>query len=343
MLGSRLQDRLDPTIVETGFSGVVRVRQRGEVVYSRAAGYADRANRIANTIDTRFGIASGTKLFTALAIGRLIDAGKLELTTKVADCMPWNFPRYSREITIQQLLTHTSGVPDYYDEEKITDFDGFKVAVPWCELHGPKDYLAVFPDEPMKFAPGERFSYSNGGYILLGVVIEELTGKAYREFVAAEVFETAGMSSTGYFAMNRLPARTALGYVDEEDGGWRTNVFDLPIIGASDGGAFTTVGDLGKLWDALWAGEILSAALTATFTAPYVEVKSDGAHRHYGHGLWIKTEPGREREDYITGSDAGVSFRSSVVRAEELEITVISNTSGGAWPVLRAIDDAVAG
>jgi CubicO group peptidase (beta-lactamase class C family) len=338
-----LERQIDEIVSETEFSGVLRIRRRGETVVSRAAGYADRANGIANTIDTRFAIASGSKFFTALAVGRLIDAGKLDLETRVAECIPRHFPLYSREITVRQLLTHTSGIPDYYDEEKVTDFESFRVAVPWCDLSGPKDYLAVFPDEPMKFAPGERFSYSNSGYILLGVVIEELSGLAYRDFVAKEVFETAGMTDSGYFALNRLPARTALGYVEEADGRWRTNVFDLPIVGASDGGAFTTAADVGVLWEAFFGDRILSSDLRATFTAPCVETGSGEGRRHCGHGLWILTSPDGRREESISGCDSGVSFESRVDRRRELEVTVMSNTSGGAWPVIRRVEKIVAG
>ncbi len=115
---TNLTQTLDTSIEENAFSGVVYVRQNGQVVYERATGYADRANRRENTLDTRFGIASGTKVFTALAIGKLIEAGKLDFSTRVAECIPWNFPRYSEAVTIRQLLTHTSGIPDYYDEEK---------------------------------------------------------------------------------------------------------------------------------------------------------------------------------------------------------------------------------
>ena len=151
-MSQQLATILDAAIEEHGFSGVVDLRQAGNVLYARAAGHADRSNQIPNTLATRFGIASGTKFLTALAIGKLIDGGKLSLTTRLRDCLAIDFPRYSPEITIRHLLTHTSGIPDYYDEEKITDFDNFTVAVPWSELRGPRDYLAVFPDEAMKFA-----------------------------------------------------------------------------------------------------------------------------------------------------------------------------------------------
>ncbi len=341
MILLHLDQILDTSIEKNAFSGVVYVRQNGRVLYERAAGYADRANRRANALDTRFGIASGTKFFTALAIGKLIEAEKLALDTKVAECVPWNFPRYSKEITIRQLLTHTSGIPDYYDEEKFTDFDNFTVAIPWSELRGPKDYLPVFPDEDMKFAPGARFSYSNGGYILLGVVIEEVAGMPYRDFVTQEIFVPAGMTRSGYFAMNKLPENTAFGYVEEGEREWRTNVYNLPIIGASDGGAYTTTHDLARLWDAFWGYRLLSQELVEVYTQPYAKVESEGPHEHYGHGIWIHDGDDRGREPYIIGCDAGVSMRSGVIRATDTLVTVLSNTTEGAWPVLADVYKAL--
>ena len=335
----QLTKTLDTSIEEHPFSGVISVRQQGTVLYERSAGYADRSNKIANTLATRFGIASGTKFFTALAIGKLIEAQKLSFSTKLKDCIALNFPRYSQEITIRHLLTHTSGVPDYYDEEKITDFDSFTLSTPWYALKGPRDYLAVLPDEPMKFAPGERFSYSNSGYILLGVVIEELTGQKYQDFVEQAIFKAIGMNQSGYFALNKLPENTALGYVKEAEG-WRTNVYNLPIIGASDGGAFTTLHDIATLWKAFWGYAIVPKALVEIYTQPYVQAATKRGHTHYGHGLWVYEDERRNREEFITGCDAGVSFKSSVNRVNQLQITVISNTTDGAWPVLRDIDTA---
>ena len=339
---ARLEKVLDTSIEEYAFSGVISIRRRDTLLLERSAGYADRSNKVANTLETRFGIASGTKFFTALAIGKLIEAGKLSFSTRLKDCIALDFPRYSQEITIRHLLTHTSGIPDYYDEEKITDFDNFVLSIPWYELRGPGDYLAAFPDEDMKFAPGERFSYSNGGYILLGVVIEELTGLKYQDFVEQAIFKATGMNRSGYFALNKLPEKTAIGYV-EEGGGWRTNIFNLPIVGASDGGAFTTVQDIATLWNAFWGYEILPKELVDIYVQPYVKAETEGEHTYYGHGLWTCEGEGRNREEYITGCDAGVSFKSSVNRGNDLQVTVISNTTDGAWPVLRDIDTALKG
>jgi CubicO group peptidase (beta-lactamase class C family) len=130
---------------------------RGKIIYENSAGFADRSNKVRNNMKTRFGIASGTKFFTALAIGKLIEQGKLSLETKVFDIIKYDFPLYSKEITIAQLLTHTSGIPDYYDEEKVDDYDNFFTDIPWYELREPKDYFPVFPQEKMKSIPGEKF------------------------------------------------------------------------------------------------------------------------------------------------------------------------------------------
>ncbi|HLE05179.1 MAG TPA: serine hydrolase domain-containing protein, partial [Anaerolineales bacterium] len=215
MEAGQLTKILDTAIDEQAFSGVIDIRHQDTVLYARAAGYADRSNKLANTLATRFGIASGTKFLTALAIGKLLEAQQLSFSTKLKDCLALDFPHYSPEITIRHLLTHTSGIPDYFDEDKVADFDNFSLSVPWYELRGPRDYLALFPDEEMKFTPGERFAYSNGGYILLGVVVEELTGMKYQDFVEQAIFQAIGMHQSGYFALNQLPEKTALGYVEE--------------------------------------------------------------------------------------------------------------------------------
>jgi len=340
MQPTQLAETLNSAIEAHAFSGVVSLRQGGQVLYERAAGYADRSNKIANTVDTRFGIASGTKFLTALAIGKLIATQKLTFSTRLSDCVALNFPHYAPEITIQHLLTHTSGIPDYYDEEKFPDFDHFSISRPWYELKGPSDYLAVFPDEAMKFPPGSQFSYSNGGYILLGVVIEAVTGMNYQDYVEQTIFQASGMNRSGFFAFNQLPEKTAFGYI-EEASGWRTNIYTLPIVGASDGGVYTTVDDLATLWQAFWANAILPKELVELYASPFIQATSEGADRYYGHGLWIDEPAGGPRRVYILGGDAGVSFISSMWRASDLQVTVISNISDGAWPVWRAIKQAV--
>jgi CubicO group peptidase (beta-lactamase class C family) len=331
-----LTEILDTMASKTDFHGVISIYQDDVPIYESATGYAERSHFIHNTLDTRFGMASGTKFFTALAIGRLIDAGMLNLDTRLNEVLELPFKHYSPEITVQHLLTHTSGIPDYYDEELITDFDNFKVSVPWSELQGPCDYLQVFPDTDMKFTPGERFSYSNGGYILLGIIVEKLTGTSYSQFVTEQILHPIGMNRSGYFAFNRLPDNTAYGYIKENQG-WRSNIYNLPIIGASDGGAYTTVKDMRTMWKAFWSNAIISAKLVELFTKPHSQAETEGKHSYYGHGIWIYKHHDL-CEEYITGSDAGVSFKSAIIRADNLVFSVISNTSHGAWEMLRVMD-----
>src|SRR5262249_15336640 len=129
----------------------------------------------------------------------------------------------------------------------------------------------------------------------------------------------------------------------EEAEGWRTNHFHLPIVGASDGGAFTTVQDIATLWKAFWGYEILSKELVEIYAQPYVKAETKSEPSYYGHGLWIGEDACQNREEYITGCDAGVSFKSKVNRSKELQVTVLSNTAEGAWPVWRDIETALKG
>jgi len=334
---ARVSAAVEASLAEHGFSGVVSIRRAGETLCERAAGLADRDGGGRNTMRTRFGIASGTKFLTALAVGRLVADGRLSFDTKAADVSGVRFPRHAPEITVRHLLTHTSGIPDYYDEETAGDFDTFALAIPPSELNGPRDYLPLFPDGEMKFPPGAMFSYSNGGYILLGVILEEVTGEPYARCVERMVLRPAGMSRSGFFRFDDLPEETALGYIETATG-WKTNAGVLPVIGASDGGAYTTAADLHALWSAFFGGALLPRDLVDTFTRPFVRAEMEGKDLRYGHGLWVREPPDGPREIFITGCDAGVSFRSAVIPDRELEITVISNTTRGAWPVLEDLD-----
>jgi CubicO group peptidase (beta-lactamase class C family) len=332
---TQLIEQLESTAGERDFSGAISISERGNTIFEQAYGYANRSDLIKNQTDTRFGTASGTKGFTALAIGKLIQEGKLSLDTKAVEYVSMPVPNVSADVTIRHLLTHTSGIGDYYDEEEVDDYEEFFVEIPWYETKGPKDYLPLFK-KPMKFMPGERFSYCNGGYILLGVIIEEISGLPYRQYVEEQIFAPCGMTDSGYFAMNALPERTAYGYM-KTDTGWKTNIFNLPIIGASDGGAFTTVGDMRKFWRALLAGNVLQTDLLESFFTPYQRAESEGEHMYYGHGFWNYNAPGKESIPRLVGCDAGVSFFSQIQRSKERITTIISNTMNGVWPLVDII------
>jgi CubicO group peptidase (beta-lactamase class C family) len=209
--------------------------------------------------------------------------------------------------------------------------------MPSYALKTLRDYLPAFPDEPMKFAPGTNFSYCNSGFIVLGLVIEEISGMGYQDYVEQEILKAIGMKQSGFFWLNRLPEKTALGYLDDA-AGWRTNIYNLPIVGGSDGGVFTTVQDVSILWKAFFDYQIISKELVDIYTKPSVKVESEGENIYYGHGVWIRQNDDQNREVYILGGDAGVSFRSCVNQAANIQSTIVSNTTSGVWKVLKEID-----
>jgi CubicO group peptidase (beta-lactamase class C family) len=325
----KLIHKVRETALKTSFSGVVAIYRGNKRLYAEAFGYADAANKRKNNNRTRFAIASGTKFFTALGIGVLIDRGKLSLECTMRDIFHEPFTYIDPKATIAQLLTHSSGIWDYFDEEWDIDLENYTVEIPWSKLATPSDYLPLFEGKTPKFAPGARFSYSNGGFIFLGAIIERLTGQLYRDFIQESVFDPTGMKDSGYFAFNALPRNTALGYKSNGE----TNVYNLPIRGGSDGDAYTTPADLHKLWRAFFKGNILSSALTKAFTTPHIHAY---ANVDYGYGIYLSPVKGIDTF-FIQGGDAGVGFESRRLPAKDLEITVISNRSDGEEKVRKVI------
>lgn len=321
---------------EHDFSGAVQVTLDGSTLVAAAFGEADRTAGTRNTVDTRFGIASGTKFATALVAGALIDDGLLALDDRLIDVVSIPLPGVSADVTIGHLLTHTSGVYDYLDEDVVGDTDQFVLPLAPSTLLTPRDYLPMLCAGPAKFEPGRRFSYSNGGYVLLGLALEEASGRPFHALVEERVLARCGMADSGFFRFDRLPPRVATGYVETKDGGWRTNVDTLPILGGPDGGMYATASDIERLWRGFFAGDVLSPELTALFKRKAATDEAN-AHSFYGHGLWIYDD-GTRALHYLIGQDAGVSFRSNAY-ADGTIATVVSNSSGGAWPMIRAIND----
>jgi CubicO group peptidase (beta-lactamase class C family) len=313
----RLQREVDSTAQATGFSGVVRIAD-----VAHAYGLANRAYGIANTVDTQFAIASGTKGLTAVTIATLLEDGALELSTTVRSVLGDDLPLIRDDVTIEHLLSHTSGIGDYYDEEVEHDFDAYVLPVPVHELATTEDYLKVLDGHETKFPPGERFSYCNSGYVVLALVAERVGGVPFHELVQLRVCAPAGMDATAFLRSDELPPTAAIGYV--KDG--RTNIFHLPVRGSGDGGIYTTVDDMHAFWHALFAGEIVSRELVAELTRRRTE--------KYGMGFWLEHDT-----VVLTGADAGVSFHSVHDPARDRAWTVISNTSDGAWPIARLLRD----
>lgn len=327
-----IQASVDAVVGERGFSGVVSVDRDGEVEFVRAYGLAHRAYGIPNTVDTRFSIASGTKGLTALVVVSLIEQGVLEPATTARSVLGDDLPLIDDRVTVKQLLAHRSGIGDYLDEDGDFDVDDYLLPVPMQRLVGAEDYLCVLDGFPTKFAPGERFSYCNGAYVVLALIAERASGVPYHDLVRERVCEPAGLRDTAFFRSDELPGRTAVGYVPVGDGRWRSNVFHLPVRGVGDGGAFTTAADMSTLWRALLAGKIVPPAWVAEMTRPHNDVPEE--HLRCGLGFFLQ-----ETRDQLllVGEDSGVSFVSVHDPADSLTYTVISTTAEGAWPVYKPL------
>jgi CubicO group peptidase (beta-lactamase class C family) len=322
---SDLTKIISQTAEKESFSGVVAIYQGDKALYRGAFGYADIANKRKNNLRTKFAIASGTKFFTALGIGTLVDDGKLSLDTTVEQILGPGLAFINPSATIAHLLTHTSGTYDYYDEDLDIDPENYFVEIPWSRLETPADYLPLFHGKQPKYAPGARFSYSNGGFILAGIIIERITGKLYREYIRERVFMPAGMKDSGYYAFSRLPPNTAWGYKKNISNDVETNIYNLPLRGGSDGGAYTTVYNLRNLWRALFKYKILSPNLTREFLTPQVQVESG---LEYGYGIYITKFQGWDVFSFV-GGDAGVGFDSRYIPNTGIQLSIISNITDG--------------
>ena len=332
-----LEGSIDRIASETGFSGVVRVDRGGQVELVKAYGLAHRGLEIPNEVDTRFGIASGTKGFTALTVMSLIEEGWLDLGTTARSVLRNDLPLIDEAVTVEHLLAHRSGIGDYYDEEIVHDPLDYVSPVPVHELGSTTEYLRVLDGFETKFPPDERFSYSNGGYVVLALIGERASGRPFHELVVQRVCEPAGLVDTGFLRSDELPGRTALGYLAED--GPRTNVVHLPVRGSGDGGISTTAADVSALWTALFAGRIVSMDLVDLMVQPRSEVPSPTQPARFGLGIWL--HPTRDLVE-LHGSDAGVSFQTVHDPRERFTYTVLSNTTDGAWPIVLHLDELFA-
>ena len=329
-----LEDAVHRVATQTGFSGVVRVDRGGEVVCARAYGLAHRGWSVRNALDTRFGIASGTKTLTALTVLSLVEDGLLQLTTTARSVLDADLPLVDDAVTVEHLLAHRSGIGDYFDEDVVESMTDYVMPVPVHRLATTEDYLAVLDGHPQVFEPGSRFAYNNSGYVVLALLAERVSGVEFGELVRALVCEPAGMRDTAFLRSDEPDGRTAVGYLDAE--GLRTNVLHLPVRGSGDGGACTTVADVASLWQALHAGRVVPPDRFAEMVRPRSDVPAESAR--YGLGVWLHpTGPAV----VLLGGDAGVSFRSVCDWEAGVTHTVLSNTTHGAGPVSSRLDEVL--
>lgn len=322
--------------VSEDFSGVVFIKDQSGQIHHQAYGYANRSDEIKNKVDTKFGIASGCKFFTAVAISQLVDAGKITFQSKIKDCLDIEFPFFDDSVTVHHLLTHTSGIPDYFDEAVMEDFADLWKERPMYLIDHLQAFLPMFQNSKMMFSPGERFQYNNAGFIVLGLIVEQYSGMSFTDYVETHIFKKCPMNDSGYYSLDQFPKNTAIGYIDDEETGlWKTNIYSIPIKGGADGGAFITAPDMIKFWEGLLSHKLLNPETTKLLLTPHVCEEDD---EYYGYGIWI-TKSGDEIVKYhLMGYDPGVCFHSAYYPKKGITVVIPSNKSKGAYPVIKMIE-----
>lgn len=318
------------------FSGTVIVKEYNNLLADVSYGFSNRSEQLRNQSETRYGIASGCKLFTSIAICQLVEKGDIKFDSTLRECL--DFPFFDENITIHQLLTHTSGIPDYFDEEEMDDYEELWIKNPMYHIRNLRDFLPLFQDKNMKNIPGAKFHYNNAGYVLLGLVVEQVSGLVFTDYIEEHIFQKACMKGSGYFESDLLPEKTALGYIDQHDGTWKTNIFSLPAKGGSDGGAFVTAQDMGKLWEALIDHQLLSEDMTNQLLTPHIKIKEDS---FCGYGIWIKKNKNIVLKYHVMGYDPGVSFHSAFYPKLCITVVVCSNKSAGAFEIMNGIEEEI--
>ncbi|WP_454048742.1 serine hydrolase domain-containing protein [Cellulomonas sp. Marseille-Q8402] len=328
-------DALGPALhqraVESGFSGVIRVDRADETLFAHAYGLADRAHGVPNTVEHRFGTASLAKGFTALAIGSLVDEGRLALSDPVRPVLGRDLPLVDDAVTVDHLLSHTSGIGDYLDESAGGAISDYVLSAPTHLLDDTEAFLPMLEGRPQVSAPGAAFAYNNQGYVVLALIAQRVSGTRFADLVTERVFVPAGMTRSAFLRMDELPGDVARGYLAAT--GLRSNTLHLPVVATGDGGAFTTAADLAAFWPALLAHRVVSAETLAALTTP--RNVDEGERLRYGAGFWL----GLDSPDLVLdGYDAGVSARTRHDPTSGVTVSVLSNWSDGAWPVLREPD-----
>jgi D-alanyl-D-alanine carboxypeptidase len=278
---SVLTARMDELAKLDRFSGAVLIGHRGRIVFQKAVGLSNREARTPNALDTQFRNGSMNKMFTATAVMQLVEAGKLSLDDTVGKVMA-DYPNadVAKKVTIRHLLGHTGGTGDFFGplftKNRLT-------------LKTHADYVAMFGTRAPVHEPGAEFRYSNYGMLLLGAIIERVSGMSYFDYVRTKVFAPAGMTSTGSLPESELVPNRSTGYMRRQDA-WIPNTDTLPWSGSAAGGGYSTVGDFFRFADALQSGKLVSKAALAQMITPGLgqygfgmSISGSGAMRSFGH------------------------------------------------------------
>ena len=320
-LATEMESYLSRLVKKDAFSGSVLISIGEEIVYAGAFGEADREKHIPNTLDTRFGLSSMGKMFTAIAIGQLAGAGRLAFDDKLSKYLgkDWLPADSSNSLTIRHLLSHMGGTGDFLGPLSEDKQRGTYLEV--------SDYKKFIAGQPLAFVPGTRFQYSNSGFILLGALIEKLTGKRYEDHVRTTIWEPAGMTGTACLRRDRPVKARAIGYYQEFENGngrWKSNSSLVAAKGSPAGGCDSSVSDLHKFGVALRAGKLVKPEILAEM---WKEQSLPNPVMRYGLGFIL----GGNDSDRVVGhggSFPGAYGEFDILLDRNATVIVLSNGHG---------------
>jgi len=336
-----LKEKLSELLVkkegDQEFSGVVLIKKGEEEIFSGTYGYANRTFKVKNTIDTKFRIASISKMFTACGILKLIDEGKIGFDTKIVDYLELKDTKIQNEVNIYHLLTHTSGISDYFDEMNSEEGDWEKLwqEKPIYNMRNLSDYFSMFAyNEPVS-KPGEKYSYNGAGYILLGMAIEKASGMNYFDYIKTNIFDKLNMNNSGFLSLDIAYENVAEGYeaIKDSEGnisGWMRNIYSATPNASSDGGATSTAHDLITFIQSLRNKKILSNEMSDKILSP--EIIDDGANGFRGYkwmngfaNIFLIDDNDNIVRGGHTGEEYGVSCRLYYYPNLDIDVIILGN------------------
>ncbi|HEX8398794.1 MAG TPA: serine hydrolase [Pyrinomonadaceae bacterium] len=313
------------------FNGSILVAENGKIIYKKGFGMANIEWNIPNQPDTKFRIASITKQFTATLVLQLVEEGKIKLDGNISDYLTDYRKDTGSKVTIHQLLNHTSGIPDYSTRPN------FSAEISRTR-YGVTDFVKKFASDDLEFEPGSKYRYSNGGYSILGAIIEEVTGKSYETVLRERILKPLVMTNSGYAHNSSILEKDASSYVKTPTGYINAPYIDMSIPYAA-GSMYSTVEDLFKWDQALYEDKILSAESKRLLFTPGLG--------DYGYGIRITDQPigkSDQKMKIIWHGGAGINgFASLISRAIEKRQTVILLDNGSNALNLSKITNSILG
>jgi len=325
-----LKTFMDELVSNDKFSGTVLLAKDDQVLFKNAYGMACKRYDVLNKIDTKFNLGSMNKMFTGVAVAQLAEQGKLSFDDFIIKHLP-DYPNreVAEKVTIHQLLTHTSGMGSYWDEL----FEG-----PFWEIKTVQQLADLIIDKPLLFEPGERLEYSNSGPIILGLIIEKISGMSYYDYIREHIYKPAGMINSGCFEIDHPVKNLAIGYTKSDYNGrhtdeWYNNLFMHAAKGGPAGGGFSTVEDLLKFDQALRSYRLLSKEYTELVITGKVDM---GPDMKYAYLFGDRIENGHRIVGH-NGGAPGINANLDMYWDSGYTVAVMSNYDMGSEPVSRKL------